>query len=460
MRQLVQRVLRSAISWSLIAAALRFGSALLLLPFILWWIPSDELGLWYVFISLGALAALMDLGFTHAATRSAGYLWAGSRMLLPFGIDFADPMLETDTTGRAIHRQPNLPMLSNLVASLRVYYLCAGGLLLLLLTTAGGAWIWHESVGLANAQSIRLAFLAYAVGVSLGFANSLWPSLLAGINAVKEAQQITAACLLVYFCLAVAGLLAGLGMWALVIGTIVAGFAERFIGRTVFYRLVQLRSAKFDGSVLRALWPNAWRTAAVGLGAFMILQANILICSAFLDLRTTASYGLSLQAVTLLVGVSSIWVRVRLPTINHLRAQGLVERIPAIFRQRIVFALLTFGAGAAVLLFLGRPLLELLNTRTQLLPGALLATLLLIQLLEMHHSLYGELVYSENVNPFVKPALISGGAIIILSVLLTPRLGVWGMLLASGLVQLCFNNWWPVLRAIRGLGPAGRNYWR
>jgi O-antigen/teichoic acid export membrane protein len=460
MRQLVQRISRSAISWSLIAAALRFGSALLLLPLILWRIPSDELGLWYVFISLGALAALMDLGFAHSVTRSAGYLWAGSRTLLPFGIDLADPLLDTDTTGRAIHLQPNFPMLSNLVASLRVYYLAAGGLLLLLLSTAGGAWIWHKSVGLTNAQSIRLAFLAYAISVSLGFANSLWASLLAGINAVKEAQQITAVCLLAYFCLAAAGLLAGLGVWALVIGTIVAGFTERLIGRTFFYRLVPLRSGKFDFSVLRVLWPNAWRTAAVGFGAFMIFQANTLICSAFLDLRTTASYGLSLQAVTLLVGVSSIWVRVRLPTINHLRAQGMVERIPAIFRPRIVFALLTFGAGAAALLLLGRPLLELLNARTQLLPAALLATLLLIQLLEMHHSLYGELVYSENVNPFMKPALLSGGAIIILSVLLTPRFGVWGMLLASGLVQLCFNNWWPVLRAIRGLGPAGQNYWR
>ncbi|MEY2488572.1 MAG: hypothetical protein QOC70_514 [Verrucomicrobiota bacterium] len=456
MRQLVQRISRSAVSWSLIAAALRFGSALLLLPLILWRIPSDELGLWYVFISLGALAALMDLGFAHTVVRAAGYLWAGARMLLPFGIDLADPLPERDAAGGAIHRQPNLPMLSNLVASLRLYYLSAGGLLVLLLTTAGGAWIWHKSVGLANAQSIRLAFLAYAIGVSLGFANSLWPSLLAGINAVKEAQQITAVCLLVNFCLAVAGLLAGLGMWALVIGVIVAGFAEGLIGRTVFYRLVPTAPGKFDLSVLRALWPNAWRTAAVGFGAFMIFQANTLICSAFLDLRTTASYGLSLQAVTLLAGISSIWVRVRLPTINHLRARGMVERIPAIFRPRIVLALITFGVGAAALLLLGRPLLELLNTRTQLLPAALLATLLLIQLLEMHHSLYGELVYSENVNPFVKPALISGGAIIILSVLLTPRFGVWGMLLASGLVQLCFNNWWPVLRAMRGLGPAGQ----
>jgi O-antigen/teichoic acid export membrane protein len=460
MRQLVQRVSGSAVSWSLIAAALRSGSALLLLPLILWRIPSDELGLWYVFVSLGSLAGLMDLGFAYTASRAAGYLWAGSRMLLPFGIDVEDRSFETDARGEAIRREPNLPMLSSLVASLRIYYLAAAGLLLLLLTTVGGAWIWQKSVGLAHAPSIRLAFLVYAIGVSLGFANSLWPSVLAGINAVKEAQQITTGCLLVFVALAAAGLLAGLGLWALVIATIVAGFAERLIGRRVFSRLVSLLPGKFDLSVLRALWPNAWRTAAVGLGAFMIFQANTLICSAFLDLRTTASYGLSLQAVTALVGISSIWVRVRVPAINRLRAQGMVERIPAVFRQRIVFALLTFGAGAAGLLSLGQPLLNLLNAQTPLLPTALLATLLLIQLLEMHHTLYAELVYSENVNPFVIPALVSGGAIIILSVLMTPRFGVWGMLLATGLVQLCFNNWWPVVRAIRGLGPAGKSYWR
>ncbi|MFL6519567.1 MAG: hypothetical protein ACJ8NS_05045 [Chthoniobacterales bacterium] len=459
MRQLVQRVSRSAVSWSLVAAALRSGSALLLLPLILWRIPSDELGLWYVFVSLGWLAGLMDLGFAHTATRAAGYLWAGSRMLLPFGIDRGVPSVETDETG-AIPREPNLPMLSNLVASLRVYYFAAAGLLLVLLTTVGGVWIWHKSAGLAHAQSMRFAFLAYAIGVSLGFANSVWPSLLAGINAVREAQQITAACLVVFVCLTAAGLLAGLGMWSLVVATIVAGFAERLIGRTVFYRLVPPTPGKFDLSVLRALWPNAWRTAAVGLGAFMIFQANTLICSAFLDLRTTASYGLSLQAVTALVGIGSIWVKVRLPEINQLRARGQVGLIAPVFRQRILFALLTFAAGAAALLLFGRSVLQVFNAGTQLLPAALLATLLLIQLLEMHHSLYGELVYSENINPFVKPALISGAAIVILSVLMTPRFGVWGMLLATGFVQLCFNNWWPVLRAIRGLGPAGQDYWR
>lgn len=441
--------------------ALRFGSALLILPLTLWRIPSEELGLWYVFISLGALAALLDLGFAHAVNRAAGYLWAGSPGLLPFGIDPGSPIVENGATiDNALRRQRSLPMLSNLVASLRVYYLCMGALLLLLLATAGSAWIWRRSVGLADARSIRFAFLVYAVGVTLGFANSLWPSLLSGINAVRQAQQIMAACLVINLLLACAGLLLGWGLWALVVATIVAGFAERIIGRAVFRNLVPLPRGEFDFSIIRVLWPNAWRTAAVGLGAFAILQANTLICSAFLDLRTTASYGLSLQAVTLLVGISSVWVTLKMPMINRLRVQGRLERIALLFRKRIALAVFTFLFGGIVLLWLGKPLLHLLKTQTQLLPASLLTILLLIQLLEMHHSLYGELVYSENINPFVKPALISGVAVIILSALLTPRLGVLGMLLASGLVQLCFNNWWPVVRAIRGLGPAGENFWR
>jgi len=89
-----------------------------------------------------------------------------------------------------------------------------------------------------------------------------------------------------------------------------------------------------------------------------------------------------------------------------------------------------------------------------------LTALTAIQFLEMHHSLYGQLVLTENRNPFLRPALISGGAIAVLSVLLTPRLGIWGMLLSTGFVQACFNNWWPIGRAIRGLDLTVRGYAR
>ena len=77
--------------------------------------------------------------------------------------------------------------------------------------------------------------------------------------------------------------------------------------------------------------------------------------------------------------------------------------------------------------------------------------MLIITFLEAHHAQYASLVVTENRNPFVAPALLSGLVIAAGSLWLAPRLGVTGILLAQGVVQLAFNNWWPVLRAIRGL---------
>lgn len=105
-------------------------------------------------------------------------------------------------------------------------------------------------------------------------------------------------------------------------------------------------------------------------------------------------------------------------------------------------------------------MLNLIGAHTTFLDPPQLALALLVIGLEMHHSLYGTLVISENQNPFVKPALISGVATVLLSLFLTMRIGVWGMLLAQGSVQAAFNNWWTVYRGIRGLGVSPGDYCR
>jgi len=104
--------------------------------------------------------------------------------------------------------------------------------------------------------------------------------------------------------------------------------------------------------------------------------------------------------------------------------------------------------------------LEIVGSHTMALPRGQLALALLIFGLEMHHVLYAGLVISENRNPFVAPALISGLATVVLSLMLTPRIGVWGLLIAQGFVQACFNNWWTIYRAIHGLGLPSRDYWK
>jgi len=447
MKVLFQRTVRSAAAWSFLATLLRVGASVFVLPLILRKIPPEQLGLWYVFGTIGCFASLLDFGFEPTITRLASYTWGGARRLAAFGIH-KDESAPTNV-------EPNRPLLGELVATLKVYYFWIGLAVLVLLALGGGGWVWIVTANLATATSLRLAWLVYATGCCLNFISGRWPALLSGVGAVREAQHIGIISSLCYYIFAVGGLLAGLGLWAMVLGFLAMGFATRTLGKHVFQRVVALPGglppAHFHREIFSVIWPNAWRLGLVSVGAFLIVQANTLVCSAFLGLKTTASYGISTQLIAMLVGLCNVWVSVKWPLINQLRVQGRNDEIVRVFVSRMRLTILSYFAGASAILFLAPLVLRVIGSKTTLLPSGQLAVLALIQFLEMHHAIYATLVLSENRNPFLKPALISGVAVIISSVVLTPRYGVWGMLISTGLVQASYNNWWPVLRALRGL---------
>src|SRR6266478_1189556 len=108
------RANQSAVAWSFLATGFRLLSGVLVLPLMVRRLPSDHLGLWYVFLSLQGIASLFDLGFSPAVTRAAGYLWAGAQQLREFGIAPVD----ADTHANL---QPNYELLSSLVATMRLY---------------------------------------------------------------------------------------------------------------------------------------------------------------------------------------------------------------------------------------------------------------------------------------------------------------------------------------------------
>jgi len=454
MKPLFHRIFQSAVAWTFLATLLRVGSSIFVLPLILRKMPPEQLGLWYVFGTIGGFASLLDFGFEPTITRMASYAWAGSSRIIAFGI-------HKDEHGCS---EPNRPLLNDLVATLKAYYFWVGLAVLALLTLGGGLWVWKVTATISAATDLRLAWLVYAVGCCLNFISGRWPALLTGVGAVRESQHIGIASLLCYYTIAVSGLLAGAGIWALVLGVIGMGFLARALGKRTFRKIAVLPGglpkAKLHRELFSAIWPNAWRMGIVSFGAFLIVQSNTLVCSAFLGLKETASYGISLQLVAMLVNLSNVWVSVKMPLINQLRVQGRSKEIATLFASRLRLTIYSYLTGVFCILFLAPVVLHALGSKTELLPLAPLALLALIQLLEMHHSHYAGLVLSENQNPFLKPALISGIAVVFLSVLLTPRLGVWGMLISTGLVQACYNNWWPVKRAVQGLGMGFSYYLR
>ena len=458
MKDIAQRLLRSAVFWNYLTVALRSGAAILLLPLLLRTLSPEEMGLWYVFLALAGMGALFDLGFGNSLNRATGYLWAGAERLLPLGVD--RPLPGAEETAQA---KPNFEALGNLIATMRRFYLALGLGLLVLLELGGGAWIWYKSAGLEHANSIRAAWAVFALGCAFNTIGSLWPNLLTGINGVRQAQKVFLISLVVNFIFSIGGLLAGWGLWGPVSGQVIMGLLNRWLGRAAFLRQagggLHYAGQPADFGLLRILWPNAWRVGAVTLGIYLTTYAITLMASVFLDLAETASFGLTLQMVIFLAQGASVWVLVKMPLFNQLRQRGEVKEIQHTFFSRVWLFLIIFVTGGLVLCFFGDWILvNLLGARTALLSVPQRALLLVVVGLETHHSLYRELVQTANLNPFVRPILLTAAVSLALVCVLAPALGAWGLILAPALAQLFFNNWWVVLMGVRSLGLAGREY--
>ncbi len=157
---------------------------------------------------------------------------------------------------------------------------------------------------------------------------------------------------------------------------------------------------------------------------------------------------------------SSAFTKIKMPIVNQLRVTGRMDEIAELWIQRTRISLACYLLGSLALILAGNVGLRIVGSKTMLLPSGELVLMLLIVGLEMHHVLSGDLVISENQNPFVIPALSAGAGTVLLSLVLTPHFGIWGMLVAQGISQASFNNWWTVRRGIRGLGIPWRSYWQ
>ena len=446
---LVNRVWGSAVAWAIVVNAIRVGGLVFVLPLQARHLPSTHLGLWYVFINLGSLALLADAGFAPTVSRCASYLWGGATEILPFGV--------ANVSGEPGRKsEPNLGLLEKLAHTMRWFYLALAAVMGVLLVFGGGAWIWSKTAGLEGMTGLRAAWLFYSAGCVVNIAGSLWPALLTGIGGVRQAQQILAIGTGCNYAITATGLVCGAGLWSAVAGNVFAGIFVRSAGRAKYFSFSGTRHLPGRGAVswslLRCMWPTAWRTGLVTLGGFLIVNANTLTCSRHLGLAATASYGLSLQCVGAVGGLCAVWVLMKLPEIGRLRATGNHGAIARLFASRMRLVILCYAAGAAVMLLAGSRFLELIHAKSTLLNKPTLAIMLLVTGLEMHHSLYGSLVLTENRNPFVMPALVSGFCVAVGGWLFAPQFGYWGLLLSQGLVQAAFNNWWTVWRGLQGLG--------
>lgn len=433
------RVDRKTVFWAYGAQILQVASSVVLLPFILKKVSSEELGIWYVFLSVSSLVLLLDFGFASTIMRNVTYVFSGAKVLLKEGLN--DEKYDSSIDYNLLH---------TLIIAIKKIYRRIASLSLFFMLTAGSYYIYTVCEKLNNPVKYVYIWVAFSFFTSLNLYYLYFDPLLSGRGLIKWQNKINVISRLANLLVCIVGISLGFGLIAIVAGNIVSIIIVRVLSYSAFYDRelkVKLSSAKKHSiDLIGVLWGNAYKIGLTTLGGFLIVKSNIFILAAFADLKIVASFGLTSQIIAILVSCSQLLFNTQVPVFNSLRIQGKVEELKEIFSFSMVISLFMFILGSVFLLTFGNKILLLLHSKTPILTTNYLFVLLLINLLEFNHVNFAGLIATKNSIPFVKPSLISAAAVILLSYFFYKflNLGLWSLLLSQGIVQAIYSNWkWP-----------------
>lgn len=437
----VENIGRHDVAWGLIATVFMIGAGVILMPFILYKMPAETLGIWNVFLTITSSVALFDFGFKPSFARNISYIFSGARHLQKEGVEILEDEQEVD-----------YGLLKTTIKAMRIFYRRMALVVLILFGTAGTAYM-YLLMSKYTGNKID-ALVAWLLLISINCYNlytMYYEALLTGKGYIKRMQQINILGQSSYIVLGVTLIYFGFGLTAIVSSQLVSVIIRRLLYKRVFFTK-QMRE-KLDASeeqdihpVLHAIVPNATKMGLTNLGGFVITRSSILIGSALLPLTEMAMYGLTFQVIDIIGRCSSVVYVSYIPKLAQYRVQDDKNALKRLFLQSEVFMIVTFIAGGIALLYLGDWALDLIKSNTKLLPFSMTLVMIISQLLEYGHIIASGFILSNNKIPFFIPSLISAGTtLILLTVFLhCTSLGLWGLILAPAIAQLVYQNWkWP-----------------
>jgi O-antigen/teichoic acid export membrane protein len=436
--QLVKRAYRSAVAWSWVMNGLRLASGVLLLPLLIQFLSEPDFGMYFVFLGLSALVPILDFGFSASIGRAVSYAMGGATELKADGFVPAE-----NPSG------PNHILLWQLLHTTRRLYAALAIGTLVLLGVLGTAYValkvQETSVPMMTWIAWGITLISCVWEIYAGWWNVYLRSLdqvlvSARLAAWAQGLKIAVACVLLVF---------GGGLLSVPIGTLVANLVQRSLSRREVLRHLKAGHADTEAHRLQTkqlfetLWPNSWRIGVQFLSGYLAGYANTLIAGAAFGLKASATYGFSLQLVSISSGMAAVWTFVKWPAIGKARIQQDYAGMRRLFWSRVWLQYLTYLALAVGVVLVVPALLKWFHSEKTLLPGLWLALLALVGFLEMNYSLWGTVISTENRTPFVWPIVITNvvSFLLVLGLVGFTTLGLAAFVIAP-LVTGAFCNYW------------------
>jgi O-antigen/teichoic acid export membrane protein len=434
---------RKDVIWTYVSTFLQIGTGLILLPLILRVFPQEIVALWTIFTTMMALTNLLDFGFNPTFARNVSYVISGIKRLKVKGYNIVESHNSDIDYG----------LFKGLIDVMKWFYARMALLLLVILLTAGTYYI--HTILKTYSGSHAEVYIAWTILVSINsysLYTMYYDSLMQGKGLIRRSKQIKIIGQGIYLIVATILILLQLNLIAVVSAQALSIVMIRILSRRTIYtaefkQMLQGVTAQARKKILSTIYPNAVKVGLTSLGGFLVTRSSIVIGSLYLSLDEIASYGITIQIITIISSIASVYFATYQPKIVQCRVQNDSEAIKRLYMKGCVFQFNTFVFVGIALFFLGEWAMSIIESETPLLSKSFIAVALFIHLLETNHANAGSILSTKNEVPYFKAALVSGVFTVTLSYIFLncTYWGVWGLMLAPGIVQLGYQNWkWPM----------------
>lgn len=431
------------IIWSYIGTIMSMASNFIILPFLMYFLSSEMLGLWYVFASIGAIATLFDFGFGVTFARNITYSWSGASKLQKEDVSTDKPQ-DTDF----------YLMKKVLVTSKYIYALLSVSAFILLVSI-GTMYIRYVSSSIEGPVPI-ISWLIYSFALFLNLYYGYYATYLRGVGNIAQANINTIIGRGLQIILSIVFLWMGFDIIGASVAYLVYGTVFRILGKYFFYSYKNIGQelnkieVKIPLSEIREMfsivWHNAWRDGAISLCNYLSNQVSTIICSMYLPLSETGVYSIGVQIASAIAQIAGTLYSSYQPELQAAYINKNIKKQQKIMSIIVTSFVILFVIGTVGMIIVGIPILRFIKP-TAVVSVPVLLGLCVYQFILKYRNCYTSYFSCTNRILYMNSFILSAAICVLLSfIAIGPlKLGVWGLIGAQIISQCIYNVWhWPI----------------
>lgn len=428
--------------WNYAGTAFSMASNFLLLPFLVFFLNDETLGLWYVYVAVGNLVMLFEFGFNPTFARNFTFCWSG-----------ADRLAKEGCVRSGVDKGVDPVLLAHLLGACRKVYRHIILVALFVLLVPGTLYV-ASVAGSLDVLEVYLSWAVFACSVLFNLYFLYYAAMLRGMGSIAAESRIKVVARLVQLVTTIALLFLGFGVLGAAAGFLANALVYRLMSYRAFWNderveALDLESIQLDNArvkeVYEAVSYNAYKDGGIQVSNYAATQASSLICSSCLGLAQAGAFSIALQFATAIGNMALVLMNSYRPMLQSAFQRGDRQLANKVFSKCVLSYCVSFAVMFLVVLVVAYPLLSIIKPGASFDPAVYCGVSLYLFLFDWC-ALFAAMLCNMNEIPYLK-AYVFTSIIGLLSsafmVICTP-LGVWGLILGLALPQCAYNVWkWP-----------------